>query len=98
MLSSIDWPFSGFVGNCSCGGYRTAFTCSCREPAYNHRMIVETKQERIARGHPVGQDNPYKAMGGITGFSSLMEGYARLDESGVGMIATLFLNTHLGKK
>ena len=52
-------------------------------------MIVETKEERIARGHPVGQDNPYKAMGGITGFSSLMDGYARLDESGVGMIAKI---------
>lgn len=48
-------------------------------------MIVETKEERMARGHPVGQDVPYQAMGGLTGFSSLMEGYMRLDPSGMGM-------------
>lgn len=27
---------------------------------------------------------PYAAMGGITGFSSLMDGYMRLDDSGIG--------------
>lgn len=48
-------------------------------------MIVETKEERLARGHPVGQDVPYQAMGGLTGFSSLMEGYMRLDPSGIGI-------------
>lgn len=48
-------------------------------------MIVETKEERMARGHPVGQDVLYQAMGGLTGFSSLMEGYMRLDPSGMGM-------------
>lgn len=47
-------------------------------------MVVETKEERLARGHPVGQDVPYQAMGGLTGFSSLMEGYMRLDPSGIG--------------
>lgn len=48
------------------------------------KTIVETKEERLARGHPVGQDVPYAAMGGITGFSSLMDGYMRLDDSGIG--------------
>ena len=47
-------------------------------------MIVETKEERQARGHPIGHDVPYQAMGGLTGFSSLMEGYMRLDPSGIG--------------
>ena len=45
---------------------------------------METKEERLARGHPIGQDVPYAAMGGITGFSSLMDGYMRLDDSGIG--------------
>ena len=47
-------------------------------------MVVETGEEREARGHPVGQATPYAAMGGITGFSSLAEGYMRLDPSGRG--------------
>ena len=47
-------------------------------------MIVETKAEREARGHPVGVDVPYQAMGGLTGYSSLAEGYMRLDPSGRG--------------
>lgn len=45
---------------------------------------METKQERLAQGRPVGQDVPYAAMGGLTGFSSLAEGYMRLDDSGIG--------------
>lgn len=48
-------------------------------------MIIETAEEREARGHPVGQATPYAAMGGITGFSSLAEGYMRLDPSGKGL-------------
>lgn len=54
-------------------------------------MIVETKEERLARGHPVGQDVPYQAMGGLTGFSSLMDGYMRLDPSGIGAPPKEFL-------
>ena len=51
---------------------------------FPHKTIVETKEERISRGHPTGHDVPYAAMGGITGFSSLMDGYMRLDDSGIG--------------
>jgi Protein FAM221A/B len=47
-------------------------------------MVVETEEEREARGLPVGFSTPYKAMGGLTGFSSLAEGYMRLDPSGRG--------------
>lgn len=46
--------------------------------------MVETRQERLAQGKPVGRDVPYAAMGGLTGFSSLAEGYMRLDDSGIG--------------
>lgn len=47
-------------------------------------MIVETAEEREARGHPLGEATPYAAMGGLTGFSSLAEGNMRLDPSGRG--------------
>lgn len=40
---------------------------------------VETKSEREARGKPVGKDVPYAAMGGLTGFSSLIDGYLSLE-------------------
>ncbi|XP_068008521.1 protein FAM221A isoform X1 [Melanerpes formicivorus] len=76
----------GFSCNsCSkCSGFHSCFTCACGQPAYTHETVVETKQERLAQGKPVGQDVPYAAMGGLTGFSSLAEGYVRLDDSGIG--------------
>lgn len=46
--------------------------------------VVETREERMTRGRPVGRAVPYAAMGGLTGFSSLAEGYLRLDPSGIG--------------
>lgn len=48
------------------------------------QTVIETKSERQSRGHPVGRDVPYAAMGGLTGFSSLIDGYTRLDDSGSG--------------
>ncbi|XP_064907393.1 protein FAM221A [Columba livia] len=76
----------GFSCNsCSkCSGFHSCFTCACGQPTYAHETVVETKQERLAQGKPVGQDVPYAAMGGLTGFSSLAEGYMRLDDSGIG--------------
>ncbi|XP_030406638.1 protein FAM221A isoform X3 [Gopherus evgoodei] len=76
----------GFSCNsCSkCSGFHSCFTCGCGQPTYAHETVVETKQERLAQGKPVGQDVPYAAMGGLTGFSSLAEGYMRLDDSRVG--------------
>ncbi|XP_007505422.1 protein FAM221A isoform X1 [Monodelphis domestica] len=67
-----------------CPGFHSYFTCGCGHPTYTHETIVETKEERLALGKPVGQDVPYAAMGGLTGFSSLVEGYMRLDDSGIG--------------
>ncbi|XP_075811474.1 protein FAM221A isoform X5 [Microtus pennsylvanicus] len=75
----------GFACNsCSkCSGFHSCFTCACGQPAYAHDTVVETRQERLAQGKPVGRDVPYAAMGGLTGFSSLAEGYMRLDDSGI---------------
>lgn len=78
-----------------CSGYKTSFTCDCGLPAHQHETLVETAEEREARGHPVGQAVPYKAMGGITGFSSLAAGYARLDPSGRGAPSAEFLDQEI---
>lgn len=56
-------------GKGKCGSFRSPWSCPCGQPAYLHQMVIENKEERLARGHPVGQDVPYAAMGGLTGFS-----------------------------
>jgi len=68
----------------NCSGFASTYRCGCGEQCQNHKLVVETKIERKAMGKPVGQDVPYKGMGGLTGFSSLMDGYARADPSGIG--------------
>ena len=80
-----------FLAKCTCAGFSSSYTCGCGQPYYAHETVVETKEERLARGHPVGQDVPYQAMGGLTGFSSLMEGYMRLDPSGIGSVNKLYV-------
>ncbi|KAM7537913.1 hypothetical protein Aperf_G00000077919 [Anoplocephala perfoliata] len=54
--------------------------------AYKRRVfpMSETAEERKARGHPVGQPCVFQAMGGLTGFSSLLPGTVRMDSSGTG--------------
>lgn len=47
---------------------------------------METKSERVARGRPVGWDVPYAAMGGLVGFSSLLEGHQGRGAAGSGEI------------
>jgi hypothetical protein len=73
-----------FCLDCNCTGFSAPFTCTCGESANKHITLVETKDEREKRGHPTGYATPYQAMGGLTGFSSLAEGYLRLDPSGRG--------------
>ena len=73
-----------YAAGCKCTGFKSSFTCSCMRYTYEHETVVETKEEREAQGKPVGHDVPYQAMGGLTGFSSLAEGYQRLDPSGIG--------------
>ncbi|XP_036372198.1 protein FAM221A isoform X3 [Megalops cyprinoides] len=70
-----------------CTGFHSPYTCGCGQPGYAHETLVETRQEREARGRPVGRDVPYAAMGGLTGFSSLADGYLRLDHSGTDSLA-----------
>ncbi|KAK3791504.1 hypothetical protein RRG08_061518 [Elysia crispata] len=80
------------AGCTKCTGFKSFFTCSCGSTHNEHQMIIETAEEREARGHPLGEAVPYQAMGGITGFSSLAEGYLRLDPSGRGAPSEEFLN------
>uniref|UniRef100_A0A8C6S595 Protein FAM221A n=1 Tax=Neogobius melanostomus TaxID=47308 RepID=A0A8C6S595_9GOBI len=64
---------------CSCPGFHSPSVCGCGQPSSAHQTLVETAEERQARGRPLGWDVPYAAMGGLTGFSSLMDGYLRLN-------------------
>ncbi|XP_038580600.1 protein FAM221A isoform X3 [Micropterus salmoides] len=66
----------------SCSGFQSPFTCLCGQASSAHQTLVETKLEREARGQPVGRDVPYAAMGGLIGFSSLLDGYLALEPSG----------------
>ncbi|KAH9489227.1 hypothetical protein Btru_058829 [Bulinus truncatus] len=95
-LSDEHSPKNPYIckrGGCTkCTGFRSSFTCACGSSYNEHCMIIETAEEREARGHPVGDAVPYQAMGGITGFSSLAEGYLRLDPSGRGAPSDEFLN------
>ncbi|EDV26740.1 Protein FAM221A [Trichoplax sp. H2] len=89
-------PYKCARSNCGskqCQGFKTSYTCLCGELANKHQTIIETKEERENRGHPVSKDDvPYIAMGGLTGFSSLAEGYIRCDPSGAGQISKEQLN------
>lgn len=79
------------AGCTKCTGFKSSFTCGCGSSVADHTTLVETADEREARGHPLGEATPYAAMGGITGFSSLAEGYMRLDPSGRGAPTKGFL-------
>ncbi|CAD5125147.1 DgyrCDS13390 [Dimorphilus gyrociliatus] len=86
-------PFKCKQVSCKCFGYKSAYNCGCGEPMYNHSMQSESKEERIAKGKPIGQEVIYKAMGGLTGFSSLMDGYMRYDNTGIGALPEEVLNS-----
>ncbi|CAH8823710.1 unnamed protein product [Trichobilharzia szidati] len=81
---SVVAPYFCSRPNCKCDGFKTSMHCDCGIEAHKHEMIMETAKERHARGKPIGKPSPYQAMGGITGFSSLAPGIARMDESGAG--------------
>uniref|UniRef100_A0A668VHE8 Protein FAM221A n=1 Tax=Oreochromis aureus TaxID=47969 RepID=A0A668VHE8_OREAU len=74
----------------SCSGFQSPYTCGCGQPSSEHQTLVETRLEREARGQPVGRDVPYAAMGGLTGFSSLIDGYLALEISGSGKTITAY--------
>lgn len=79
----------------NCAGFKSSYACGCGLSYGDHSMVIETKAEREARGHPVGVDSPYQAMGGLTGFSSLADGYTRLDPSGRGAPSEEFLSQEI---
>ncbi|CAF1240934.1 unnamed protein product [Adineta steineri] len=63
--------------------------CLCRHKFSEHKTdFAEIPTERPIliscqqHGHSTGYATPYKAMGDLTGFSSLAEGYLRLDPGG----------------
>ena len=63
-------------------------SCSCGDKWEVHTTVFETREERMAAGKPVDNiamgGEGYAAMGGITGFSSLLPGVDRQDASGIG--------------
>ena len=67
---------------CPCAGFTCSLSCSCRDVFGLHDTVFETKEERQAAGRPVdnlaGGGLGYEAMGGITSFSSLVDGIDRL--------------------
>lgn len=70
---------------CKCDGFKSSFRCGCGDKTEDHRTLIESRNQRLERGHPVSKvEPPYKAMGGVTGMTSLLDGYMRLDESGIG--------------
>ena len=69
--------------HCKCESFLSSFGCSCGDCFYDHYTLFETRQERIKRGKRVDNwehmsNNPV-AMGGLTGFSSLLDGIDRLN-------------------
>ncbi|KAM9838279.1 protein FAM221A [Aulostomus maculatus] len=73
-----------FCKKCACSKFQSPYTCGCGQPSFTHQTLVETKSEREARGGPVGREVPYAAMGGLTGFSSLLDGYLALENNSSG--------------
>ncbi|CAH8439877.1 unnamed protein product, partial [Dicrocoelium dendriticum] len=80
----VQSPYKCTKANCQCSGFKTSMNCLCGIEAYKHNMVMETAEERAARGRPIGKPCPYQAMGGLTGFSSLTPGVMRMDGTGSG--------------
>jgi hypothetical protein len=68
---------------CGCVGFNSSLSCACRDQYGVHQTVFETKEERMAQGRPVdnlaGGGQGYEALGGITNFSSLIDGVDRLE-------------------
>eukprot|EP00753_Platysulcus_tardus_P020572 PLAT8233.1.p1 GENE.PLAT8233.1~~PLAT8233.1.p1 ORF type:complete len:471 (+),score=103.19 PLAT8233.1:37-1449(+) len=78
------------ASRCGCDGFTSSFRCSCGQLFADHQTVFETREERMALGRPVdnlgGGGAGYAALGGLTGFSSLVDGADRLDPSGAAAI------------
>ena len=64
------------ASSCSCDGFTTSNSCSCTAPWSAHRTVFESREERETDGRPVDRHGGtiYAAMGGLTGFTSLVDG------------------------
>jgi len=73
---------------CKCVQFVSPVSCTCGEKYGSHVTVFETREERQALGRPVdnlgGGGEGYEALGGITSFSSLVDGIERMDPSGAG--------------
>jgi len=70
-------------GQCRCDGFYSSFGCSCGQPFSAHRTLFESREERQKAGKRVdnlanGTGMGCPAMGGLTSFSSLIDGIDRL--------------------
>eukprot|EP00727_Mastigamoeba_balamuthi_P013917 m51a1_g9148 hypothetical protein (377) ;mRNA; f:94456-96109 len=76
---------------CACTAFYSPMSCSCGEKWEAHYTAIESREERQAAGRPVdnlcGGGEGYEALGGITGFSSLVDGIERQDLSGIGRLS-----------
>jgi len=68
---------------CCCDGFFSSFGCSCGQPFSSHRTLFESRAERQRAGKRVdnlamGTGAGCPAMGGVTSFSSLIDGIDRL--------------------
>jgi len=70
-------------GLCSCSDFISSFGCSCGQPFSAHYTLFETRAEREKSGKRVdnlamGTGMGCAALGGITSFSSLLDGVDRM--------------------
>ena len=67
-------------GGCQCDFFRNSNSCSCGSPWSQHVTAFESREEREAQGRPVDRygGTLYQAMGGVTGFTSLVDGADKL--------------------
>eukprot|EP01083_Nonionella_stella_P315425 1139333_1 len=70
-------------GICSCHGFISSFGCACGQTFSSHRTLFETRTERERAGKRVdnlamGSGMGCAAMGGVTTFSSLLDGVDRM--------------------
>lgn len=65
-----------------CTGFTSSFGCACGLIYDDHQTVFETREERMAQGKRVDNlgdgGQGYVAMGGITCFSSLLDGIDRI--------------------
>ena len=92
LHSSINFK----CNKCDCSKFKSSFACTCGLMYADHDTIMEKAETRIADGRPVDSlqgGNGYQALGGITNFSSLVDGVDRLKFDG-----TDFHHTGAGNK